>query len=292
MNNPICYGDVVFIELDDNILFSNGFFDPTLYFVSKANMPLKAFSFGLFKIYPNLSYKDVGQVDNQKEQLDLLKSMNPKEKLAYDELSKDIELEKKSLDLRDEKLDVLNNKILNESHGKPVRYGQKIQLFHTESQTFLCPSKKLNVDDKSMTSMVLTPTGTKKLYFTFMPIFSFVQEGGIVEYNNPLKLVCNSLDMPVFLGSQINVTTQMTDLCPESNTLINNTEDFPSIPPRRKEPSFQQEKIYAAGFKDAETKGNTYVRKFVVFSSQDDALGKKSVYERRLHQNIQPTGCI
>ena len=203
MANSVCYGDIVYLDVEEFILYSNGFFDSSLYFVSKENIAAKAFSYGLFKLYPNFSYKDVSQVETLKVQLELLKSLNPDDKLAYQQLSSDLEQEKKSLNLRDDKLDLLNDKIFKESNGNPIRYGQKIQLFHLESQRFLSSSNTSNPNQPGLINIELANSGNKNLYFSFMPNLRFIQEGEIVEYNIPLKIVSLKLDIPISKGSRL-----------------------------------------------------------------------------------------
>ena len=62
--NLVCYGDIVYLDLEDYILFSSGFYDPTLYAVTRKYISLQSFRNGLFQLYPNYSYKDVRQVSD------------------------------------------------------------------------------------------------------------------------------------------------------------------------------------------------------------------------------------
>src|SRR5690606_14119664 len=104
--------------------------------------------------------------------------------------------EQKALEERDTKLELLNDKILRESLGNPVRFGEKFQLFHIQSQSFVRPSKVLDEDDKTMIKLDLTKVGTKTVCFNFVPMLDFMQ-GEIVEYNVPLKVMSVSLDQPL-----------------------------------------------------------------------------------------------
>jgi len=273
MANPVCYDDVIYLDFDDSILFANGFFDSNLYFVSKPNAAVKSFKNGLFKLYPNFSYKDISQVDQLKDQLDLLKSLNPQDELAFEELNKDLQDEQKALEERDTKLELLNDKIFAELRGKPIRYGQKIQLFHMESQTFVRPAKSFNEDDKTLVNLELGQQGNKNVYFKFVPMIGFIQEGDVVEYNIPLKVVSIKLDQPIVKGPEVNLSNARTILNEASNTVLNNQDNFPPVQPRRREPLFQQEKVSQCGCKPADIVENTYIRKFI--NSKDLAELKK-----------------
>ena len=276
MANSVCYGDIIYLDVEEFILYSNGFFDSSLYFVSKKNISAKAFSYGLFKLYPNFSYKDMSQVENLKVQLDLLKSLNPEDKLAYEQLSRDLEQEKKALNLRDDKFDLLNDKIFKESNGKPIRYGQKIQLYHLESQRFVSPSNTSNPNQPGLINLELATSGNKNLYFSFMPNLRFIQEGEIVEYNVPLKVVSLKLDIPLVRGPEFELFGVTTELNPQSNNLLNNEENFSVVPPRRKEPLFQQKDIITCGIRNADDPENLYVRKYSPNRDQEDSRKKKA----------------
>ena len=275
MANPVCYGDIVYLDLNDLILYSNGFFDSSLHFVSKNNISVKTFSCGLFKLYPNFSYKDVSQVGSLKVQLELLRSLNPEEDLAYNQLSSDLQQEQKALDLRDEKLDLLNDKIFDESKGKAIKYGQKVQLYHLESQSFICPSKALHPNEPALTNAELVSSGNKNVYFTFTPGLEFIQEGEVVEYNIPLKIYSFKLDIPLVKGLEFDLAGVKTELNPESNNLLNDEGNFSVVQPRRKEPLFQQEKVFACGFRNDENPENIFIRKFALNQDQDNSKKRK-----------------
>src|SRR5690606_16460169 len=122
MSKPVCYGDIIYLTLEDLILFSSGHFDPMVYLVSTQNLASKTFQNGLFQIYPNLSYKDTGRTDKLQNQLELLKTLNPDNILGITEIEKDIKTEKITNENREKKLMLLNEKILSESNGLPVAY--------------------------------------------------------------------------------------------------------------------------------------------------------------------------
>ena len=276
MANTVCYGDVIYLDVENFILYSNGFFDSSLHFVSKNNISSKAFTYGLFKLFPNQSYKDVGQVKSLKVQLDLLNSLNPEDQHAYQELNKDMEQERKSLNLRDNQLDLLNDKIFKESNGKPIKYGQKVQLYHLESQKFVSPSNTSNPDKPELINVELTSSGSKSLYFAFMPNLRFIQEGEFVEYNIPLKVVSQKLDIPLVRGPSFDLSGVNTELNPGSNTLLNNEVNFPVVPPRRKEPLLQHEEINTCGLRYRDVPENLYIRKFSPNQDQEDSKKKKA----------------
>jgi len=277
MANPVCYDDIIYIDVDDNVLFSNGFFDPSLHLVSKPNIGLKSFKNGLFKLYPNLSYKDISQVDQLKDQLDLLKSLNPDEELAFQELNKDLDDEQKALEERDTKLELLNDKILAEFKGVPIRYGQKIQLYHIESESFVRPAKSSDDDDLSMTSFDLTKQGSKNIYFKFAPMFGFIQDGDVVEYNIPLQVVSIKMDRPITKGDEVELQAIKTTLNESSNQVLNNAGNFPPVEPRRKEPLFQQDRVSKIGSKPSDLVKNAYVRKFIPSADQDELNKKRTL---------------
>jgi len=277
MANPVCYDDIVYIDVDDSVLFSNGFFDPTLHFVSKPNIGLKSFKNGLFKLYPNLSYKDISQVDQLKDQLDLLKSLNPQEEVAFKELNKDLDDEQKALEERDTKLELLNDKILAEFKGHPIRYGQKIQLYHIESESFVRPGKPVDDDDMSSTYFELTKQGNKNIYFKFVPMVGFIQEGDIVEYNIPLKVVSIKLDQPIMKSVEVDFDDSQIKLNDASNMILNNADNFPPVQPRRQEPLFQQDRVFRISSKPSEEAKNGYIRKFIPSIDQDELNKKRTL---------------
>ena len=280
MTNSICYGDIVYLEFNNHkhVLFSNGFYDPALYLASTANPGNQSFRNGLFKIYSNLSYKDASQVEKLEHQLDLLKSLNPEEKYAARQLEKDIEIEKKLLEARESKLDVLNEKMYNEAKGVPIRYGQKVQLLHIESQSFVTVSKSFNKFDQTMTNIELTRNGSKDLYFMFIPKLSFVQDGEVVEYNTPIKIASFKTGASLIMGKPNGYLILNTELNPSNNLLTNDSTLFPRIEARRKQPIFQTDELLLdVGVKIVDTVENTYVQRFISLEDREKAKAKKAL---------------
>jgi hypothetical protein len=84
MSKSVCYGDVLFIDLDDTLLYSSGFFDANLYTIPKQNLVLRSFRQGLFKIVPDFTYREAGASDELENQLDLLRRLNPENTFGAD----------------------------------------------------------------------------------------------------------------------------------------------------------------------------------------------------------------
>lgn len=64
MENNICYGDVIYIQINDSVLFSSGFLSSEVYLASKIHLGTNSFRNGLFKVIPNLHYKESAEIDN------------------------------------------------------------------------------------------------------------------------------------------------------------------------------------------------------------------------------------
>jgi len=271
---PICYGDIVYIQCDDLVLMANGQYSPFVHLNSTENVALKSFRNGLFMLYPNLTYKDITQVEHLEHQLDLLVSLNPEEKYAAEQLQNDIKKEKLILEEREAKLVALNDKMFEEAKGEPIKYHQKVQLYHIESKTFVGLSNAFDKDDKSMNYLELTKEGSKNLYFEFLPKLE-IQEREVVDYDTPVLFVSNKSKAGLKLGGQIEKSTIKTELNPSSNTLCNGSGDFPDIAPRRTEPIYQTEKVYATGISETAGTENIVVKKFLSHEDQVKAESKK-----------------
>ena len=294
MANPICYGDIVYLEFRNLILYGNGFYDEELYLVSTENISYRPFKNGLFKLYPNLSYKDIDQVDQLNHQLYLFRALDPDERFAASELKREIELEKEILGVHEAKLDALNDKINNEAKGHPIKYGHQIQLYHMASQSFLSVSKEFNKEDRTIKNLKLTSKGSQSLYFTFKPKLAFIQEGEIVEYDTPLKFLSCETDNPLVQGSKLDLSQFRTELNPQGNSLTNDDEKFVKVEPRRKEPLFQAASVYSCGIKMVDRPESTYIHKFISFKDQEKASKKKSLkngdYIRISNDRVYLTG--
>jgi len=269
MSNLICYGDIVYIEFDNLILIANDSYNPLLYLASRDNIARKSFKNGLFRLYPNFSYKDSQQVEKLEDQLQLLKSLNPSEELAAKQLENDIRNERRILEERENRLEDLNKKMYAEAKGQPIIYGHKVQLLHVESQCFVSLSDKLNKEG-NIINLELSKEGSKKLYFKFMPKLVFNQEGQAIEYDAPVKLISCKSDTFLTKGSEVDLTKIQIGQTPDldRNTFCNNDGDFAQILPRRKEPVYQAEKLFQTGMSLKEVPENMYLRKFI--SSKDD----------------------
>jgi len=271
---PICYGDIVYIQCDNLVLLANGQYSPILHLNSTENIALKSFRNGLFMLYPNLTYKDITQVEQLEHQLDLLKSLNPEEVYAAQQLEEDIRNEKVILEEREAKLVALNDKMFEESKGQPIKYNQKVQLFHIESQSFVTLSNLFDKEDKSMNYLELTKEGSKNLYFEFASKLA-IQEREIVDYDTPISLVSNKTQAGLKLGVEIDKKTIKTEINPASNKLCTDSEDFPDVQVRRLEPIYQTEKVYTAGMSEVIGTEAVKVKKFISYQDQMKADSKK-----------------
>ena len=277
MANPICYGDIIYLEFHNLILCGNGFYDDELYLISTENIAYRPFKNGHFKICPDLSYKDKDQADQLNHQLYLFETLTGDKPCTFQGLNHEIEVEKEILEKHEHKLDILNNKITNEAMGHPIKYGQKIQLLHVASQTFVSISKDFNKEDHTIKNLKLTSKGSQSLYFTFKPKLAFLQEGEIVDYDTPINFVSCETDTLVVQGSRLDLKKLRTELNPQHNSLTNDYEHFVDVEPRRKVPIFQAAAVYKCGAKLIEKPDSTYIHKFISFRDQEKANKKKSL---------------
>jgi len=276
MTSQIRFGDIVYIEFDNLILFANGIYSPTLHLISPHNIARNSFRNGLFKLYPNLSYKDTHQVEQLKDQLELLKSLHPTETFAAEQLENDIENERKLLEERENRREDLNQKMYEESKGKPILLGHKVQLFHVESQCFVSLSETFNKDGNTI-NLELSKKGSKKMYFTFMPKLAFNQEGQIVEYDTPIKLISYQSDTFLTKGVEIDLEKVRSVINLEANQLCNSGDDFPRIESRRKEPIYEADRIFQTGMSLKEVPENLYIRRFISIEDDEKAEAGKAI---------------
>ena len=277
MANPICYGDIIYLEFHNLILYSNGFYDEELYLISTENIAYRPFRNGLFKLCPNLSYKDTDQTDQLNHQLYLFETLTADKPCIVEGLNREIEAEKDILKKHEHKLDILNNKITNEAMGHPIKYGQKIQLLHVASQTFVSISKDFNKEDHTIKNLKLTTKGSQSLYFTFKAKLAFLQEGEVVEYDTPINFVSCETETPVVQGPRLDLKKFRTELNPKHNSLTNDYKHFLDVEPRRKVPLFQAVAVFKCGAKLIEKPDSTYIHKFISFRDQEKANKKKSL---------------
>ena len=92
-------------------------------------------------------------------------------------------------DSKEERLRLLNARILEENLGKPVRYEDRILLYHPESQQFLTASEQLNPLDSSILKLSLKGVISDRSYFQFKNLPKFGNFGDTVEYETPLQLI-------------------------------------------------------------------------------------------------------
>ena len=83
----------------------------------------------------------------------------------------------------------------------PIKYGQKVQLFHLESEQLLGVSKKAHKEEKSLSILEMKPEGSKDLYFILNPALKFRNDGDYVEYDQPVKLTSYKNNFTIQLGS-------------------------------------------------------------------------------------------
>jgi len=274
VSKPICYGDIIYIQCDNLFLMANGQYSPILNLNSTENIALKSFRNGLFMLYPNLTYKDITQVEQLEHQLDLLKSLNPEEVYAAQQLEEDIKNEKLILEEREAKLVALNDKMFEESKGQPIKYHQKVQLLHIESQSFVGLSNQFDKSDKSMNYLELTKEGSKNLYFEFVPKLA-IQEREIVDYDTPISLVSSKSQSGLKLGEEINKETIKTIVNPLTNKLTNGDGEFIAVPPRRLEPIYQTDKLYVVGMSEVIGTETLKVKKYLSYHDQVKGESKK-----------------
>jgi hypothetical protein len=143
----------------------------------------------------------------------------------------------------------LNEKIFKESKGKPLHYGDKVQLIHVESQAYVSVSRTYNKQDKGLLNLELITEGNTRVYFEVMPAVGYLQYGDLVTYDTPLFFISDRNKFCLTKGPQLDMTKVRAEINPEKNVLTRSAAEFPPVMPRRPEALFENKIIYNAGVK-------------------------------------------
>ena len=128
--------------------------------------------------------------------------LSPKfQNAGYQYFSKELQKKNEIEISRNERMISLNFRTLQEHLGKPVKYEDRVLLYHFESQQFLCTSNCTNPIDSALLKLSLKKIISTGCYFQFQTLPKFGNTGEIVNYELPLTIV--SYDgYPIDIGSQ------------------------------------------------------------------------------------------
>jgi hypothetical protein len=77
-------------------------------------------------------------------------------------------LKKKMMDEQDS-----NSKLVERRKGEHVQYGSEIQLFHIDSQTYVCAKKTTADLEKTCNKVELVEKPTAGIYFKILPRYKY-----------------------------------------------------------------------------------------------------------------------
>lgn len=77
-----------------------------------------------------------------------------------------------------------NKKIYDRRRGEKIEYGNDLQLFHYDSQSFLEGSKNCADIDKSCNMIKLNSQGSKSVCFAIEPRYKYRNQGQGVNYGD------------------------------------------------------------------------------------------------------------
>lgn len=106
------------------------------------------------------------------------------------------QLKKKMADEED-----TNKKLVERRKGEFVTYGSEIQLFHVDSETYLCAKKTCADIEKTCNKVELIDKPSSAIYFKILPRYKYRQEGEKIKYG----------DQIIFLNVKINLYLHVTE---------------------------------------------------------------------------------
>ena len=277
MTNPICYSDTIYLQVENLLLYSNDFHGQTLYLAPAENAVNNSFRNGLFKIYPKFPHDNSVAIKRAEHQLKLSAKVptlnNSKQEV---EVEKDILNEITRLEESNQSQAALIVKIINETQGQPIRYGQELQFLHVESHLFVSLSNDFNENNQDITGLELAHQGDKPASFMFHPRLAYTYNGDIVEYDTPLDFISADTKAPLVKGVKMDQFILDKGSNPTNNPLTDQEDKFPRIEPRGKKSLSETVEMFQTGISLNNEEGDkTYIRKFVSFEDEERAHKKK-----------------
>jgi len=95
-----------------------------------------------------------------------------------------------------------NKKLVERRIGEYVQYGSEIQLFHIDSDSYLCAKKTCAEIEKTCNRVELIEKPSPAIYFKILPRYKFRQEGDKIKYD----------DQVIFLNVKINLYMHVCEI--------------------------------------------------------------------------------
>jgi hypothetical protein len=95
-----------------------------------------------------------------------------------------------------------NRKLVERRHGEYVQYGAEIQLFHVDSESYLCAKKTCAELEKTCNKVELQDKPSPAIYFKILPRYKYRQEGEKIKYG----------DQIIFLNIKINLYLHICEI--------------------------------------------------------------------------------
>jgi hypothetical protein len=124
-------------------------------------------------------------------------------------------LKKKMLDEED-----TNRKLVERRRGEFVTYGSEIQMYHVDSESYLCAKKTCADVEKTCNKVELIEKQSQAIYFKILPRYKYRQEGEKIKYG----------DQIIFLNIKINLYLHVA----EAQIPIEVPLELPLIPGKNK----------------------------------------------------------
>ena len=108
-----------------------------------------------------------------------------------------LQLRKKMLDEEES-----NKKLVERRLGENVTYGSEIQLYHVDSQSYICAKKSSADLERTCNKVTLIDRPSNGIYFKIMPRYKYRQEGERIKYG----------DQIVFLNTKLSLYLHVCDI--------------------------------------------------------------------------------
>jgi hypothetical protein len=94
-----------------------------------------------------------------------------------------------------------NLKTIERRRGEFLTYGSEIQIFHVDSESYLCAKKTCAELEKTCNKVELLNKPSQAIYFKILPRYKYRQEGDKIKYG----------DQIIFLNVKINLYLHVGD---------------------------------------------------------------------------------
>ena len=235
--NPVYYGDYIYLKLFQGtsrqgyVVTANGYYSNCLWAGGQENLNIKNYRDCLFQILPNVHSASYGFVKSSITQYNLLKTLSQESENGHEFLGSLLDNEMKKQSSREDRIDLLNKKEIEESLGKPLLYGGKFMLRHVESGMYLESTSRMSSISHCL-ELKLSEKPSPELYFEIMACRSSKKKGDIVEYSDQIKIYSTRLSNFICAGDVSLDSCKSLDLT--KNPFLSD-KDFPHYPPRRPE---------------------------------------------------------